>query len=687
MAGKLSVTNLSVDYALSSSTLRAVNHASFEIPSGHRIAVVGESGSGKSTLGLAMMGLLPPNASISVDELKLDDQVLNIANPRSLQTIRGRKMAMVFQDAKASLDPVRTIRSQITEVLKVHKIVTAEKYEDEVIRLLSQVEIPHPEVVARQYPHELSGGMRQRAMIAVALAGTPSILIADEPTSALDVTTQATVIDLLKRLSENGGMTTLLVTHDLALVASFAQSVMVMYAGNLVEIGSVEEIYAKPSHPYTKALLAAIPNISADRVSELGTIDGLLPDLTIKNLGCIFEPRCQISNGRKLCRDESPKLRTLNATAHVACHFSDDVNSSQRVNLVSKQSQMTDVMDLNNSVLRRDSSKVLTNIVEVTEVCKTFKGGSLFSANRSQVDAVKDATLIIREGESVGLVGESGSGKTTLARIIVGLETKNSGVVIICGTNRDQSNRKSLNGEIQFVFQDPGDSLNPTLSVEQIISEPLVLRNGGKSSDFHENVARLLVDVGLRESMAFRRSSELSGGQRQRVAIARAISTDPKLIIADEAVASLDMSARGQILNLLAKLQRTKGFSYLYISHDLSTVRHVCDRVVVMYRGCVVEEASADEIFTSPEHPYTQALISAVPIPDPFIERTRIRISKVKNESFDENRGISCAYLNSCGLAREQCSIEAPRIVLVNGHGTACHFPTESAQRFKKDSF
>lgn len=284
------------------------------------------------------------------------------------------------------------------------------------------------------------------------------------------------------------------------------------------------------------------------------------------------------------------------------------------------------------------------------------------------------------------MVGESGSGKTTLARIVVGLENKDSGVILVNNVNRHDSKQKSLNGEVQFVFQDPGDSLNPILNVEQIISEPLVLRDGGRAKDFREDVAKLLDEVGLRASMAFRRPSELSGGQRQRIAIARAISTDPKLIIADEAVASLDMSARGQILNLLANLQRAKGFSYLYISHDLSTVRHVCDRVVVMYRGRIVETSTADKIFIHPEHPYTQALISAVPVPDPLIEKTRGRISKIANESLVAGDENSCAYLGSCDLANEKCAVEVPLLTNCDDHSTACHFAGDSAKRFIKRS-
>ena len=684
MGGKLSVSNLNVDYSLSGSILRAVKRASFEIPPGHRIAVVGESGSGKSTLGLAMMGLLPRNAKLSIDKIVLDDQMLNIADSDGLKEIRGKKIAMVFQDAKASLDPIRTIGSQITEVLKVHKIVPSDKYEEEVVRLLAEVEIPRPKLVAHQYAHELSGGMRQRAMIATALAGRPSLLIADEPTSALDVTTQATVIDLLRRLSDNGEMSTMLVTHDLALVASFAQSVLVMYAGNIVEFGSVEKIYEQPSHPYTKALLAAIPNIWADRQSELGTIEGTLPDLTVETFGCIFEPRCGIGNGRKQCQEESPGLQVVNGNTHVACHFSSETRSSQKVTISSKQDSRVQINESKASEFSLDSSNKRKIIVEASGVCKTFKGGSFFSANRSLVTAVQNVDLLIRQGESVGLVGESGSGKTTLARIIVGLENKDSGVILVNNVNRHDSKQKSLNGEVQFVFQDPGDSLNPILNVEQIISEPLVLRDGGRAKDFREDVAKLLDEVGLRASMAFRRPSELSGGQRQRIAIARAISTDPKLIIADEAVASLDMSARGQILNLLANLQRAKGFSYLYISHDLSTVRHVCDRVVVMYRGRIVETSTADKIFLQPEHPYTQALISAVPVPDPLIEKTRGRISKIANESLVARDENSCAYLGNCDLANERCAVEVPLLINCDDHSTACHFAGDSAKRFIK---
>ena len=684
MGGKLSVSNLNVDYSLSGSILRAVKRASFEIPPGHRIAVVGESGSGKSTLGLAMMGLLPRNAKLSIDKIVLDDQMLNIADSDGLKEIRGKKIAMVFQDAKASLDPIRTIGSQITEVLKVHKIVPSDKYEEEVVRLLAEVEIPRPKLVAHQYAHELSGGMRQRAMIATALAGRPSLLIADEPTSALDVTTQATVIDLLRRLSDNGEMSTMLVTHDLALVASFAQSVLVMYAGNIVEFGSVEKIYEQPSHPYTKALLAAIPNIWADRQSELGTIEGTLPDLTVETFGCIFEPRCGIGNGRKQCQEESPGLQVVNGNTHVACHFSSETRSSQKVTISSKQDSRVQINESKASEFSLDSSNKRKIIVEASGVCKTFKGGSFFSANRSLVTAVRNVDLLIRQGESVGLVGESGSGKTTLARIIVGLENKDSGVILVNNVNRHDSKQKSLNGEVQFVFQDPGDSLNPILNVEQIISEPLVLRDGGRAKDFREDVAKLLDEVGLRASMAFRRPSELSGGQRQRIAIARAISTDPKLIIADEAVASLDMSARGQILNLLANLQRAKGFSYLYISHDLSTVRHVCDRVVVMYRGRIVETSTADKIFLQPEHPYTQALISAVPVPDPLIEKTRGRISKIANESLVARDENSCAYLGNCDLANERCAVEVPLLINCDDHSTACHFAGDSAKRFIK---
>ncbi len=684
MPGNISVVRLSVQYRVPGAELNAVNNVSFSLPQGHRTALVGESGSGKSTLGLALLGLLPGNSVSSVDEFALDDISIDLKDVKSMRSLRGRKIAMVFQDAKASLDPVRTIRYQIAEALRVHRVVESKAIDAEVASLLRKVEIPRVELVARQYPHELSGGMRQRAMIATALAGRPSLLIADEPTSALDVTTQATVIDLMRGLSESGEMSTILITHDLAMVASFAQTVIVMYAGNIVEIGLVDGIYKHAGHPYTQALLDAIPNIWGDRKRELTSIIGALPDLSQKFKGCSFEPRCPFGKGLDICKKKSPEMVVLKSGNQVACHFASDVSSGRAMKSQNwvQESAGEVVRFIQHPDYEQLSDRNSEPILKVAELVKTFHGKSRALSGRSHVVALGGVDLTLREGQSVGVVGESGSGKTTLGRVIVGLETKDSGTVLFRGDTSELSETKLPTGYAQFIFQDPGDSLNPLMTIEQIISEPLVLRDGGRAKKYRDIVSQLLEDVGLGAPMAQRLPSEMSGGQRQRVAIARALSTRPKLIIADEAVASLDMSARGQILNLLSRLQRKNGFAYLFISHDLSMVRHVCDRVVVMYHGQVMEIASAEDIFFKPEHPYTQALISAVPVPDPAIERHRKRLTLIQNMQPSNLSDGGCVYRMQCDLARKECVSVEPRIDVEDEHGTACHFRSESVVRF-----
>jgi peptide/nickel transport system ATP-binding protein len=659
-AGALEIEGLSVDYAVGGRRLRALNNVSLRIPAGHRLAIVGESGSGKSTLGLALMQLLPRNSETRVHAIRLDGTVLD-RSPRRFRALRGATMAMVFQDAKASLDPVRTIGSQIAEVLRVHRVVPRRETAAEVERLLASVEIKRPAVVAGLYPHELSGGMRQRAMIATALAGRPKLLVADEPTSALDVTTQATVIDLLHRLGDSGDMSTVLITHDLALVAGFADSVCVMYAGEIIEVGPVERVYGQPEHPYTRALLRSIPSIVDDRRDLLGSIPGSLPDLTKPVIGCVFEPRCAVGRGRERCRSESPAPTTVLGGGVVACHFPGELAAPT----------MSET-PITVTIAKHATS---SSVVEMTSIVKTFGRGG---ARREKTIAVGGVDLRIRHGESVGIVGESGSGKTTLARVLIGLESSDSGTTSIATGDHVAPIQRMPRDFAQFIFQDPGDSLDPLMSVNEIISEPLVLRDGGRPSRYRAQVAALLEAVGLWASMADRRPLELSGGQRQRVAIARALSTRPKVIIADEAVASLDMSARGQILNLLARLQHEHGFAYLYISHDLSMVRHVCDTVVVMYAGRVVETADADTLFATPRHPYTQALISAVPVPDPQTERSRRRLLLRDDAPDATASAVGCAFRFRCPLARDLCTTDRPELDRNTSHGVACHFADEA---------
>lgn len=670
--GAVELRQLSVDYVVGSQRVRALNDVSLSIAAGHRTAIVGESGSGKSTLGLAMMGLLPSNSVFSVESMSIDGVPIDFLSEKALQGLRGRSIAMVFQDAKLSLDPVKTIGYQIAEVLRAHAVVERSAVGAEVERLLGAVEIKQPGLVSRQYPHELSGGMRQRAMIASALAGRPRVLVADEPTSALDVTTQATVIDLLHRLGDTGEMTTLLITHDLALVAGFADSVVVLYAGEVMEVGSVEQLYSDPSHPYTRALLGSIPSLTGRRSAVLGSIPGALPNLAMMPEGCVFEPRCAVGRGREKCQRERPVLAVGPNGSKVACHFTAEAPDVQLSTKGVEESSPV-------KFVRRGSP-----LVEMSSIVKTFRrSGFVRSRNAKHTIALAGVDVEIAPGESLGVVGESGSGKTTLARTLIGLERADSGAISIddgAGLFETSALPRDF---AQFIFQDPGDSLNPRMSVGQIISEPLVLRDGGRSSSYRAHVESLLEDVGLGASMIDRRPVELSGGQRQRVAIARALSTKPKLIIADEAVASLDMSARGQILNLLADLQQEHGFAYLHISHDLSMVRHVCDRVVVMYDGSVVETAEVDALFDDPRHPYTQALISAVPVPDPGAERHRKRIILQSDYAVAPADAGGCAFRSRCPHSAPRCAAEVPDLSGDNGHLVACHFSAEAVQAFR----
>lgn len=665
--GSLEIEGLSVAYNVGGEWLRALDDVTVSVPAGHRMAIVGESGSGKSTLGLALLGLLPRNSRFSYDRIAVDGRAVDLDDNAGMRDLRGKTLAMVFQDAKAAFDPVRTVGSQIAEVLRVHKITPRDRIRDDVVELLRNVEIPRPELVVRQYPHELSGGMRQRAMIASALAGRPSLLVADEPTSALDVTTQATVIDLIGRLGESGDMSTLLITHDLALVARFADSVTVLYAGDVVEVGSVERVYSRARHPYTRALLGSIPSLWDDRSELLGSIPGTLPDLTKPRTGCVFEPRCPVGAGREICKQDKPVLRADSDGGQFACHFP----LEGALEGIGTPSVAADIS--------RIQRKAGAPIVRIEGVVKKFRRRGAGRVH-GQVVAVDGVDLTIGEGESVGVVGESGSGKTTLARVLIGLEHANEGRMTIDSPDGHLEVDALPVGFAQFVFQDPGDSLNPLMDVEEIITEPLVLRDGGRPSRYRDQVGLLLEDVGLLPDMAGRRPAELSGGQRQRVAIARALATRPRLIIADEAVASLDMSARGQILNLLSALQKEHGFAYLYISHDLSMVRHVCDRVVVMYGGRVVESASADDLFYRPRHPYTQALIAAVPVPDPVLEKSRQRLT-IRDEYVDHSTlTTGCAFRLRCPLAESRCETDRPELDPAAAHAAACHFADAAAR-------
>jgi peptide/nickel transport system ATP-binding protein len=610
-AALLSIRSLTVAFETSRTRVTAVDDVSLELAAGRRVAVVGESGSGKSTLAHAILGLLDPPGRIVGGEIWFDGRDLGHASERELLAVRGRRVAMVFQDALGSLNPVLSIGRQLRETIRLHRGGSARDADVRAAELLGEVGISNAAERLTQYPHEFSGGMRQRVMIALALASDPELLIADEPTSALDVTTQLGVLALLDRLARDRNMAVLLITHDLGLIAGFADDVLVMYAGAAVEFASVDDVFTFPRHPYTRGLIASVPRIHDIRRHRLPSIAGTLPTPGTELGGCRFRPRCYLWRGRERCVDERPLLGTGRGDA--ACHFTSEVDGPG--------DPLTALRADSASPHARTAGEPLLTVDGVT---KDFV--SRHFGRRLVTHAVRQSSFVVQRGESVGLVGESGSGKSTLARLVLGLLAPDSGSISLDGqplrTKRGVDPHRR--GRMQAVFQDPTDSLDPMMSVARIVGEPLRLALGAERTAIRPRVDELLTRVGLAPEHATRRPLELSGGQRQRVAIARALATEPTLLVLDEAVSSLDVSVRAQILNLLAELREAFGLSYLFISHDLSVVRHACDRVIVMRDGAFVEEADVETLFRQPTHPYTIELLAAVPEPDPEEGRRRL---------------------------------------------------------------
>jgi peptide/nickel transport system ATP-binding protein len=662
----LSIEDLIVDFPLENRVVRAVDGLSFTIRPGQRLGVVGESGSGKSTVAMAVLGLLEPPGRVVSGSIRLGELELAGADDELLRTVRGGRIAMIFQDALGSLNPVKTIGYQLVEAIRLHTDATKAEAVERAVELLAEVGVQTPRQRLEQYPHEFSGGMRQRVMIAMALASDPELLIADEPTTALDVTTQASVIDLLHRLSEERSMAVMLITHDLGIIASFAEDVLVMYAGAPVELGPVDDVFERAGHPYTQALIAAVPQLGDERAESLPSIPGVLPRADAIPPGCRFAPRCRLAGDREICRTVRPAFDVRDPSLRVACHFADESRATAGV--------------IHRQAASLGQPAIGGDLLQVDDLAKDYRARGVKGSRKGWLRAVEGVSFDIRSGESLGLVGESGSGKSTVARLLLGLTPRTRGGVTFEGRPLEASKgglAKEQRGRVQMVFQDPGDSLDPLMSIEQIVAEPLMLLDRREARKHRGRVPELLELVGLEADYGKRRPLQLSGGQRQRVAIARALATDPALIVCDEAVSSLDVSVRAQILNLLMDLQRRLGLSYLFISHDLSTVRHVCDRVAVMYGGQFVEVADADEIFTSPQHPYTVALLSAVPIPDPARERERRRI-RLQGELPDLTQPVpGCIFASRCFKAEPICEVERPALTERGrqGHVAACHFP------------
>ena len=606
----LSVRNLQISFASEAGTVHAVRNMNFDLYRGKTIGIVGESGSGKSVTSLAVMGLLDKNASVKGSVVYKGEELLTKSDAE-MSKIRGKNIAMVFQDPLSALTPVFSIGDQLKEALVIHNPnMTEDQIRDRSIELLNLVGITKPAERLKAFPHEFSGGMRQRVMIAMAIANNPDIIIADEPTTALDVTIQAQVLDVLKKAQKETGAAMIFITHDLGVIAGVADEVIVMYAGHLVEHNSVEEIFAHPTQPYTIGLLGAVPRVDQKRTRRLTPISKPTMDMLMA------EEKSGDTSDMMGLEAESETVRAL----------------------LHAETEKT-IKPMFEGIPREDRKVVL----DVKGLVKTFPitGGGFLRRKVGEVRAVDGIDLEIREGETVALVGESGSGKSTTLMEIMSLKKPEAGSITVFGTELNdkltKEQRRELRSKIQYVFQDPMSSLDPRMLVYDILAEPLLVQKKSKE-EIRQRIAELMQLVELNPDQVDRFPTQFSGGQRQRIAIARALAVNPKLLLLDEPVSALDVSIQAGIINLLEDLQDKLGVAYLFVAHNMAVVRHISSRIAVMYHGRIVESGETDEVFDNPKHPYTQALISAVPIPDPTIEKNRRRIILSEEDNFDDVR-------------------------------------------------
>ncbi|WP_029265001.1 MULTISPECIES: ABC transporter ATP-binding protein [unclassified Microbacterium] len=628
MSPVLSVRDLRVSFASEAGRVDAVRGVSFDLEAGKTLGIVGESGSGKSVTSLAVMGLLDENAKVT-GSIVFDGQELLGKTDTQLSAIRGNGISMVFQDPLTSLTPVYTIGAQLIEALTVHRNLSIKEATARSIDLLKLVGITEPEKRMKSFPHEFSGGMRQRVVIAIAMANDPKLIIADEPTTALDVTIQAQILDLIEKAQAETGAAVMMITHDMGVVARTADDVMVMYAGKPVEQAPVRELFHQTRMPYSIGLLGAIPRVDKAEKEPLTPIKGNPPLLINLPDACPFADRCPIV--MDACRTREPELLpvlTGGGEEHrAACIRANEITDGGLLGGL----PVYPVREAPESELTRLPREERPITLEVKNLTKTFPllKGAFLKRKVGEVHAIKGISFDVREGETLAIVGESGSGKTTTLLQIMDMVKQTDGDIVIAGTSVNDIHshkvERALRRDIQIVFQDPMGALDPRMTVADIISEPLSAI-GSPKAEAHRRVKELMDLVGLNPAHSDRFPQAFSGGQRQRIGIARALSTNPKILVLDEPVSALDVSIQAGVINLLDDLKVKLGLSYLFVAHDLSVVRHIADRVAVMYLGDFVEHGDVDDVFDNPQHPYTKALLSAIPVPDPDIERTRERI-------------------------------------------------------------
>jgi peptide/nickel transport system ATP-binding protein len=669
----LAVDGLEVAFATARGWLPVVEDVGFTVAPGETLGLVGESGCGKTVSSLAVIGLVSKRSGrVRTRSLRFDGRDLGALSPGEMRQIRGREISMIFQEPMTSLNPAFTVGNQIAETVRVHRRVSRREAWQRAIEMLERVGIPDPHRRVKDYPHAFSGGMRQRAMIAMALACDPKLLIADEPTTALDVTIQAQILELMRSLQHEFGMAILFVTHDLGVVADICDRVAVMYAGQVVEQESVSDLFARPRHPYTAALLASMPQL-AQRGSTLRVIPGQVPRPEDFPVGCRFAPRCE--HRADVCIAGPVALHACGdpeqpATAEVRCARADEIQLAGSA------------WTAPSATVEPAKAGGAEPLLEVRGLTKAFPVHTgLLRRVVGHVRAVDGVDFTIAPGETLGLVGESGSGKSTTARLVLRLIEPTAGSVVLDGrevTTLSGAELRRARRGMQIVFQDPYSSLDPRCTIADTVGEPLEVHEGLRGRARDHKVAELLDQVGLGRHLMRRYPYEFSGGQRQRIAVARALALNPRLLLCDEPVSSLDVSTQSQVINLLKDLQDQLGLSYLFIAHDLSVVRHISNRIAVMYLGRIVETGAADEVYTRPTHPYTEALLSAIPVPDPRAQRERHRIVLHGDVPSPLSPPSGCRFHPRCEYAMDICRTVEP-IPFTTSAGTtvACHLHTE----------
>jgi peptide/nickel transport system ATP-binding protein len=661
----LEITGLRTEIATRGEVVRPVDGVSLTVAAGEAVGLVGESGSGKTMTGMSIMRLLPPGASITGGSIRFDGTELTGLSEAAMRRLRGNDIALISQDPMSSLNPTRTIGSQLREAYRIHTRVSHRAASQRALEVLGLVGMPRPAERLNDFPHQLSGGMRQRAMIAIGLICGPKLLIADEPTTALDVSIQAQILALIDDLRSRLSMGVLLITHDMGVIAGHTDRVAVMYGGQVAEQADTAVAFRDPRHRYTQALLRSMPTLDQDRGADLATIPGTPPTLIGLPPMCRFAPRCQFAADD--CRTTDPPLAQAGPGHAFAC-----------LHPVEAETTVTAAIPKTPITTRPAPGEPL---IELSDVVKRFHlpAGVPFRRGRV-VQAVSGVSLSVHAGETFGIVGESGCGKTTLGRMIVGLERPTSGSVAFDG--RDLGSLRAADfrrgrRDLQLMFQDSAAALDPRMRVSALIGEPLAVQHVGTRRDRLATVVELLDAVGLPRDAGRRYPHEFSGGQRQRIAIARALALNPRVIVADEPVSALDVSVQAQILNLMRSLQHRYGLTYVVISHDLSLLKYLADRVGVMYLGTLVEVGDSEEVYDAPRHPYTAGLIDSIPVPDPARERAKTDRQPLGGELPSALRPPSgCRFRTRCPLATDRCAAETPALLASAGrHAVACHYP------------